>query len=253
MVRDKPVPAPSRTHTPATARLKAVRDGDHRLDERGVVDADGFLFVTVERKTYQSPHFCDGDAARPVTTNVVASLGRGPCFRAPFRSSTSSTCLPTSRFQERHSPPRGRRSHRSRQRCRQRRQPYVSEPRCRQGSATDRAGGQGSGASRQAMSSCTTWRLISALWVRRWAVAFLPRKPVTPINCALSHCPHYGAHSNRGAPFHADCHLPTAAPTEKVVFTTHSAYQRIKFLIAAKNADWSRTSDIRKSKSVFLL
>ena len=40
---------------------------------------------------------CDGDAAGPVTTEVVPLLGRGACFKAPFSSSISSACRPTSR------------------------------------------------------------------------------------------------------------------------------------------------------------
>ena len=39
----------------------------------------------------------NGDGAGPVTTEVVALLGRGACFKAPFSSSISSAWRPTIR------------------------------------------------------------------------------------------------------------------------------------------------------------
>jgi NitT/TauT family transport system ATP-binding protein len=46
---------------------------------------------------HQTASFCNGDTPAPVITDVVAFLGRCPCFRAPFRNSISRACLPTSR------------------------------------------------------------------------------------------------------------------------------------------------------------
>ena len=39
----------------------------------------------------------DGEAAGPVMTDVLALLGRGALFRAPFRNSISRACRPTRR------------------------------------------------------------------------------------------------------------------------------------------------------------
>jgi hypothetical protein len=41
--------------------------------------------------------FGDGDAIGPVKTDVLALLGRGTLFSAPFRNSISRACLPTRR------------------------------------------------------------------------------------------------------------------------------------------------------------
>jgi hypothetical protein len=98
MIDDKAA-VPQRCLHPAVAiGLEAVGDRRHRLDERRVVDADGRLVVIGRaRDPHQPTSFCDGDAEGPMMTDVVALLGRGPCFRAPFRNSISSACRPTSR------------------------------------------------------------------------------------------------------------------------------------------------------------
>ncbi len=98
MIDDKAA-VPQRCLHPAVAIcLESVGDRRHRLDERRVVDAGGRLVVIGRaRDPHQPTSFCDGDAAGPVTTDVVTLLSLGPCFRAPFRNSISRACLPTSR------------------------------------------------------------------------------------------------------------------------------------------------------------
>lgn len=98
VVHDKPAVPQRCLHPAAAIGLETVGDRRHRLDERRVVDADGRpVIIGRARDPHQPAPFCDGDAAGPVTTDVVALLGRGPCFRAPFRNSISRACLPTSR------------------------------------------------------------------------------------------------------------------------------------------------------------
>ena len=99
LVIDDEAAVPQRCLHPAVAiGLETIGDCRHRLDERCVVDAGGRLVVIGRaRDPHQPASFGDGDAAGPVTTDVVALLGRGPCFRAPFRNSISRACLPTSR------------------------------------------------------------------------------------------------------------------------------------------------------------
>jgi len=47
--------------------------------------------------------------------------------------------------------------------------------------------------------SCTTWRLNATLWVRRFAMASILRKPGSPVNSSVQICPTQGAHSKRGS------------------------------------------------------
>src|SRR6202041_2752841 len=49
------------------------------------------------RQAHQAASFGDGDAVGPVKTDVLALLGRGTLFSAPFRNSISRACLPTMR------------------------------------------------------------------------------------------------------------------------------------------------------------
>jgi len=49
------------------------------------------------RQSHQTASFADGKTSGPLMTDVVALLGRGTFFDAPFRNSISSACRPTMR------------------------------------------------------------------------------------------------------------------------------------------------------------
>jgi hypothetical protein len=82
----------------AEAARSSTNPGEHRLDDRSVVDRLLWaIIVGRSSDTHQPASFGDGDAAGPVMTDVVPLLGRGAFLRAPFRNSSSRACLPTSR------------------------------------------------------------------------------------------------------------------------------------------------------------
>ena len=98
VIYDKPTLAQRRLHASIAVSLKVFGEGRHHPNERGVVETDSRLIVIgLACDPHQAASFGDGDAEGPVTTDVVALLSRGPCFRAPFRYSISSACLPTNR------------------------------------------------------------------------------------------------------------------------------------------------------------
>ena len=86
-----------RPHTSVAVALEFVA---HRIDpgEKSSSSRQGRDIIEGgARQAHQLAPSADGDAAGPVTTEVVALLGRGACFNAPFSSSISSACRPTSR------------------------------------------------------------------------------------------------------------------------------------------------------------
>ena len=85
-------------HPPIALALELVADRADPGENLGGVPAP--LCSVVEggsRQTHQLAAFADGDAAGPVKTEVLALLGRGACFKAPFSSSISSAWRPTIR------------------------------------------------------------------------------------------------------------------------------------------------------------
>ena len=63
----------------------------------GIRRCRGSIVERRSREAHQLASFADGDAAGPVTTKVLALLGRGACFKASFSGSISSAWRPTIR------------------------------------------------------------------------------------------------------------------------------------------------------------
>src|SRR3954471_8270981 len=98
VVGDDALLAQRSLHAAIAIGLEAVADRYHSFDERGIVEAHRRTVVEGRAcDPHQTASFGDGDATGPVVTKVDALLGRGACFRAPFRNSISKACLPTSR------------------------------------------------------------------------------------------------------------------------------------------------------------
>lgn len=71
-------------HAAIATDHEAVGDRCNSFDEGGVVEADRRPIVAGRaRDSRQTASFKDGDAPRPVMTDVVEFLGRCPCFIAP--------------------------------------------------------------------------------------------------------------------------------------------------------------------------
>ena len=86
------------THAPPAVAFELVADRRDRFDDRSVVVGAGAgLVVGRASDPHQPASFGDGDARGPTIADVGALFGRGAFFRAPFRNSSSSACLPTSR------------------------------------------------------------------------------------------------------------------------------------------------------------
>ena len=78
--------------------LKLIADRRDIGDDRSIVSLHRRCVVIGRaRQAHQAASFGDGDAVGPVKTDVLALLGRGTLFSAPFRNSISSACLPTMR------------------------------------------------------------------------------------------------------------------------------------------------------------
>lgn len=92
-------PLPERGPDPAPAiGLEFVADRGHDLDQGGVADlAPRCVVVGGARDPHQLASPRDREAGGPATADVVPFLGGAPERTAPFRNSSSSACLPTSR------------------------------------------------------------------------------------------------------------------------------------------------------------
>ena len=78
--------------------LKLIADRRDIGDDLSVVSLHRWCVVIGRtRQADQAASFGDGDAVGPVKTDVLALLGRGMLFSAPFRNSISRACLPTIR------------------------------------------------------------------------------------------------------------------------------------------------------------
>ena len=98
VVHDQALLSQRRPHTAIAVALELIADREHRLHERGVVDRRGGpVIVGRARDAHQPASLRDGQAAGPMITEGSPLLGRGACFSAPFRNSSSSACLPTNR------------------------------------------------------------------------------------------------------------------------------------------------------------
>src|SRR5215213_5471750 len=90
--------AQSRADTAIAVTLEFIADRpdpDENFTRRG---GDGRSIVIGRAcQTHQFAPPADGDTTGPVTTEVVALLGRDACFKAPFSISISSACRPTIR------------------------------------------------------------------------------------------------------------------------------------------------------------
>src|SRR5438270_8372985 len=81
---------------PIGVKLSAARSDI--IDDLSVVSLHRRCVVIGRaRQAHQAASFGDGDAVGPVKTDVLALLGRGTLFSAPFRNSISRACLPTMR------------------------------------------------------------------------------------------------------------------------------------------------------------
>src|SRR5579864_3751978 len=97
-VDDYALVAKRRPHTAIAVALEFVADrtdpddnvARRERNQRSVIEGGAW-------QAHQLASPADGDATGPVTTEMVALLGRGACFKAPFNSSISSACRPTIR------------------------------------------------------------------------------------------------------------------------------------------------------------
>lgn len=88
VVDDETLVAQRGLHPAIALGLEVVGDLCHSLDEHGVVEA--YNWTVVEGRAcnpHQTASLVRRDATRPVSTDVVALLGRRPCFMAPYRNS----------------------------------------------------------------------------------------------------------------------------------------------------------------------
>src|SRR6516165_3607700 len=91
-----PMPQLGADASPAVEFELLANRGD-RLDDRSVVLGGGLVVEGRAGDPHQPASFCDAETPGPTMTDVVALFGRGAFFTAPFRNSSSSACLPTSR------------------------------------------------------------------------------------------------------------------------------------------------------------
>src|ERR1700732_2511562 len=88
---------------PIAVSLELIADNDDFRDEFDVAHRCGRHIIesgAIEsgaRQSHQTASFADGKTLGPLITDVVALLGRGAFFSAPFRNSISSACRPTMR------------------------------------------------------------------------------------------------------------------------------------------------------------
>src|SRR5690606_31040740 len=98
MVYDEALLPKRRANTAVAVELEVVTDRKHGFHDRGVVGMPvGQVVVGRARQTHQPASLGDGEAAGPVTTDILPLFGGCALFRAPFRNSSSRACLPTSR------------------------------------------------------------------------------------------------------------------------------------------------------------
>ena len=97
-VHDETLVAQRRPDPPIAVAFELVTDRADGADELVLTERNGGLVVEGRaREAHQLAPSLDGDGVGPVTTEVVALLGRGACFKAPFSSSISSAWRPTIR------------------------------------------------------------------------------------------------------------------------------------------------------------
>src|ERR1700731_4671458 len=85
-------------HVLQSGMLELVADDDDFRDEFHVAYRCGrHIIESGARQSHQTASFAGGKTLGPLMTDVVALLGRGAFFSAPFRNSISSACRPTMR------------------------------------------------------------------------------------------------------------------------------------------------------------
>ena len=97
-VDDDALVAQRGTDTAIAVGFELLTDRLDAGDDLGLVGR-GHRRVVIGRawQAHQSASLGDGETIGPAITDVVALLGRGALFRAPFRNSISSACRPTRR------------------------------------------------------------------------------------------------------------------------------------------------------------
>ncbi len=97
-VDDKTLVAQLGADPPIAVSLELIADNDDLRDEFDVAYRCGrHIIESGARQSHQTASFADGKTLGPLMTDVVALLGRGAFFSAPFRNSISSVCRPTMR------------------------------------------------------------------------------------------------------------------------------------------------------------
>src|SRR3984893_9000687 len=102
-VDDKTLVAQLGADPPIAVSLELIADNDDFRDEFDVAHRCGRHIIesgAIEsgaRQSHQTASFACGKTLGPLITDVVAPLGRGAFFSAPFRNSISSACRPTMR------------------------------------------------------------------------------------------------------------------------------------------------------------
>jgi hypothetical protein len=102
-VDDKTLAAQLGADPPIAVSLELIADNDDFRDEFDVAHRCGRHIIesgAIEsgaRQSHQTASFADGKTLGALITDVVALLGRGAFFSAPFRNSISSACRPTMR------------------------------------------------------------------------------------------------------------------------------------------------------------
>ena len=86
------------TNPPIAIGFEFIADRYDGRNQRSVVSGPWRnVVIGGARQAHQPASFGDGEATGPVMTDVLALLGRGALFRAPFRNSISRACRPTMR------------------------------------------------------------------------------------------------------------------------------------------------------------
>src|SRR5882724_7086547 len=98
VVRDDALLPQGGLDTAPSIGFELVAGRSDRLDERSIIDRPRRSIVIGRAcDPHQPASFGDGQTGGPAITDVGALLGRGALRNAPFRNSSSSACLPTSR------------------------------------------------------------------------------------------------------------------------------------------------------------
>jgi hypothetical protein len=88
---DKTLVAQLGADPPIAVSLELVADDDDFREELHVADRCGRRIIeSGARQSHQTASFANGKTSGPLMTDVVALLGRGAFFSAPFRNSISS-------------------------------------------------------------------------------------------------------------------------------------------------------------------